>query len=162
MATGLSPVPAAAAKGLLKLLSYLGVYGLMRRLLEGAPQWWNRLLAALLVGQLITAVIGLRQLYAPIEDLALWADPNSVADGTRRIYSTLGTPDEDSWPGVSKLHDYKPTFPNCALPYPPKLLRNCCSCLRTFTHETTCHCIARDDRAAAVAAQNYHTMGQQR
>ena len=92
VATGLSPVPAAAAKGLLKLLSYLGVYALMRRLLEGAPQWWNRLLAALLVGQLITAVIGLRQLYAPIEDLALWADPNSVADGTRRIYSTLGNP----------------------------------------------------------------------
>ncbi len=86
------PVPAAAAKGLLKLLSYLGVYALMRRLLEGAPQWWNRLLAALLLGQLITAVIGLRQLYAPIEDLALWADPNSVADGTRRIYSTLGNP----------------------------------------------------------------------
>ena len=28
----------------------------------------------------------------PIEDLALWADPNSVADGTRRIYSTLGNP----------------------------------------------------------------------
>ena len=92
VATGLSPVPAAAAKGLLKLLSYLGVYALMRRLLEGAPQWWNRLLAALLLGQLITAVIGLRQLYAPIEDLALWADPNSVADGTRRIYSTLGNP----------------------------------------------------------------------
>ena len=64
VATGLSPVPAAAAKGLLKLLSYLGVYALMRRLLEGAPQWWNRLLAALLLGQLITAVIGLRQLYA--------------------------------------------------------------------------------------------------
>ena len=37
-------------------------------------------------------MIGLRQLYAPIEDLALWADPNSVADGTRRIYSTLGNP----------------------------------------------------------------------
>ena len=32
VATGLSPVPAAAAKGLLKLLSYLGVYALMRRL----------------------------------------------------------------------------------------------------------------------------------
>ena len=91
MATGLSPVPAASAKGLLKLLSTQGVR-LMRRLLEGAPQWWNRLLAALLLGQLITAVIGLRQLYAPIEDLALWADPNSVADGTRRIYSTLGNP----------------------------------------------------------------------
>ena len=37
LATGCSPVPAAAAKGLLKLLSYLGVYALMRRLLEQAP-----------------------------------------------------------------------------------------------------------------------------
>ena len=92
LATGFSPVPAAAAKGLLKLLSYLGVYALMRRLLEQAPQWWNRLLAGLLVGLLATSVVGLRQLYAPTEDLALWADPNSVADGTRRIYSTLGNP----------------------------------------------------------------------
>ena len=78
LATGCSPVPAAAAKGLLKLLSYLGVYALMRRLLEQAPHWWNRLLAGLLLGELATSVIGLRQLYAPSEDLALWADPNSV------------------------------------------------------------------------------------
>ena len=92
LATGFSPVPAAAAKGLLKLLSYLGVYALMQRLLEQAPQWWNRLLAGLLLGQLATSVVGLRQIYAPTEDLALWADPNSVADGTRRIYSTLGNP----------------------------------------------------------------------
>ena len=92
LATGCSPVPAAAAKGLLKLLSYLGVYALIRRLLEQAPHWWNRLLAGLLLGELATSVIGLRQLYAPSEDLALWADPNSVADGTRRIYSTLGNP----------------------------------------------------------------------
>lgn len=32
--------------------------------------------------------------------------------------STLGTPDEEMWPGVSKLPDYKPTFPTCA-PSPP-------------------------------------------
>ena len=92
LATGCSPVPAAAAKGLLKLLSYLGVYALMRRLLEQAPHWWNRLLAGLLLGQLAASVVGLRQLYAPTVDLALWADPDSVAEGTRRIYSTLGNP----------------------------------------------------------------------
>lgn len=92
LATGCSPVPAAAAKGLFKLVSYLGVYALMRRLLETAPRWWDRLLAALLLGELATAVIGLRQLYGDAEELARWADPNSVADGTRRIYSSLENP----------------------------------------------------------------------
>ena len=48
LATGLSPVPSAAAKGLLKLISYLGVYALMRQLLNVRPQWWDRLVAALL------------------------------------------------------------------------------------------------------------------
>lgn len=92
LATGFSPVPAAAVKGLFKLLSYLGVYALMRRLLDEAPRWWDRLLAGLLLGELITAVIGLRQLYGDTTELARWADPNSVADGTQRIYSTLENP----------------------------------------------------------------------
>ena len=92
LATGFSPVPAAAAKGLFKLLSYLGVYALMRRLLDEAPRWWDRLLAGLLLGELITAVIGLRQLYGDTTELARWADPNSVADGTQRIYSSLENP----------------------------------------------------------------------
>ena len=85
-------MPAAAAKGLFKLLSYLGVYALMRRLLDEAPRWWDRLLAGLLLGELITAVIGLRQLYGNTTELARWADPNSVADGTQRIYSSLENP----------------------------------------------------------------------
>ena len=92
VATGFSPVPAAAAKGLLKLLSYLGVYALMRQLLASAPQWWDRIVAALLAGELVTSVIGLRQLYGDSSELARWADPNSVADGTVRIYSTLENP----------------------------------------------------------------------
>ena len=92
LATGFSPVPAAAAKGLFKLLSYLGVYALMRRLLDEAPRWWDRLLAGLLLGELITTVIGLRQLYGNTTELARWADPNSVADGTQRIYSSLENP----------------------------------------------------------------------
>ena len=92
LATGFSPVPLAAAKGLVKLVSYLGVYALMRQLLTLAPVWWDRIVAALLVGNLVTCVIGIRQLYGDSSELARWADPNSVADGTVRIYSTLENP----------------------------------------------------------------------
>jgi putative inorganic carbon (HCO3(-)) transporter len=48
--------------------------------------------AALLVGQLFTCVIGIRQLYAEPSQLARWSDNNSVAEGTVRIYSTLDNP----------------------------------------------------------------------
>jgi putative inorganic carbon (hco3(-)) transporter len=48
--------------------------------------------AALLAGNLVTCVIGIRQLYGDSGELARWADPNSVADGTVRIYSTLENP----------------------------------------------------------------------
>ncbi|MFQ6539651.1 MULTISPECIES: IctB family putative bicarbonate transporter [Aphanothece] len=92
LATGFSPVPMAAAKGLLKLASYLGVYALMQEVLHRAPQWWDRIVAALLAGQLLTSVIGIRQLYGDTGELARWADPNSVSDGTVRIYSTLENP----------------------------------------------------------------------
>ena len=92
VATGCSPVPMAAAKGLIKLLSYLGVYALMRQLLAQRPHWWDRLVAALLSGGLLSSVLALRQLYGPTEALAGWADPNSVADGTIRIYGPLGNP----------------------------------------------------------------------
>ena len=92
LATGFSPVPMAAAKGLAKLVSYLGVYALLRQLLAHSPRWWDRIVAALLAGELITSVIGIRQLYGNTEELARWADPNSVADGTIRIYGTLDNP----------------------------------------------------------------------
>ena len=92
LATGVSPVPSAAAKGLVKLISYLGVYALMRQLLDARPQWWDRLVAALLGGALLSSVMALRQLYGPTEELARWADPNSVAEGTIRIYGPLGNP----------------------------------------------------------------------
>jgi putative inorganic carbon (HCO3(-)) transporter len=92
LATGFSPVPVAAFKGLLKLVSYLGVYALMQQLLREAPQWWDRLVAALLAGELITSVIGIRQLYGDSSALARWSDNNSVAEGTVRIYSTLENP----------------------------------------------------------------------
>jgi putative inorganic carbon (hco3(-)) transporter len=92
LATGFSPVPSAALKGLLKLASYLGVYALMHEVLRTAPRWWDRIVAALLTGSLLTSVIGLRQLYAETAALARWVDPNSVAKGTVRIYSTLDNP----------------------------------------------------------------------
>ncbi|CAN7982131.1 unnamed protein product [Ixodes pacificus] len=36
---------------------------------------------------------------------------DSEIDQLFRIFRTLGTPDEDSWPGVTQLPDYKPSFP---------------------------------------------------
>jgi putative inorganic carbon (HCO3(-)) transporter len=92
LATGFSPVPTAALKGLMKLVSYLGVYALMRQLLASAPLWWDRITAALLAGQLVTSVIGIRQLYGDPGALARWSDANSMAEGTIRIYSTLENP----------------------------------------------------------------------
>ena len=92
LATGFSPVPSAALHGLVKLLSYLGVYALMRELLATAPIWWDRIVAALLAGELVTGVVGIRQLFGDTTELARWADPNSVADGTIRIYGTLDNP----------------------------------------------------------------------
>lgn len=37
---------------------------------------------------------------------------DSEIDQLFRIFRTLGTPTEETWPGVSQLPDYKPTFPN--------------------------------------------------
>ena len=92
LSTGWSPVPIAAAKGLLKLLSYLGVYALLCRLLIADRLWWDRLLGALLAGGLLSSVLALRQLYASTEELARWADPSSISTGTIRIYGPLGNP----------------------------------------------------------------------
>ena len=92
LSTGWSPVPLAAAQGLLKLMSYMGVYALLCRLLRSRPIWWDRLLAALLSGGVLSSVLALRQLYASTEELARWADPGSISTGTIRIYGPLGNP----------------------------------------------------------------------
>ena len=92
LSTGWSPVPLAAAKGLLKLMSYLGVYALLCRVLRSRPVWWERLLAALLSGGVLSSVLALRQLYASTEELARWADPGSMSTGAIRIYGPLGNP----------------------------------------------------------------------
>ncbi|NXH17689.1 CDK2 kinase, partial [Bucco capensis] len=39
---------------------------------------------------------------------------DSEIDQLFRIFRTLGTPDEASWPGVTSMPDYKPTFPKWA------------------------------------------------
>lgn len=41
---------------------------------------------------------------------ALFAGDSEI-DELFRIFRTLGTPNEDVWPGVKSLPDYKPTFP---------------------------------------------------
>lgn len=45
---------------------------------------------------------------------------DSEIDQLFRIFRTLGTPDEDLWPGVTSLPDYKSTFPN----WPRQKLQN--------------------------------------
>ena len=77
---------------MLKLLSYLGVYALLCRLLIANRLWLDRLLGALLAGGLLSSVLALRQLYASTEELARWADPSSISTGTIRIYGPLGNP----------------------------------------------------------------------
>jgi putative inorganic carbon (HCO3(-)) transporter len=64
----------------------------MRQLLDQAPVWWDRIVAAILAGELLTSVLGIRQLYGDAGALARWSDNNSVAEGTVRIYSSLDNP----------------------------------------------------------------------
>uniref|UniRef100_A0A3B3RQ10 cyclin-dependent kinase n=1 Tax=Paramormyrops kingsleyae TaxID=1676925 RepID=A0A3B3RQ10_9TELE len=39
---------------------------------------------------------------------------DSEIDQLFRIFRTLGTPDEEAWPGVTSMPDYKPSFPKWA------------------------------------------------
>lgn len=39
---------------------------------------------------------------------------DSEIDQLFRIFRTLGTPDENVWPGVTSMPDYKPSFPKWA------------------------------------------------
>jgi len=45
---------------------------------------------------------------------------SSVNDQLMRIFKIMGTPSEESWPGISELADYKPDFPV----YPQQALPN--------------------------------------
>lgn len=49
---------------------------------------------------------------------------DSEIDQLYRIFRTMSTPDEDNWPGVSQLPDYKRTFPRWeAQPIPEDIVR---------------------------------------
>lgn len=54
----------------------------------------------------------------------LWPGDSEI-DELYRIFRTLGTPSEESWPGVTNLPDYKPTFPN----WPARNLSKICPTL---------------------------------
>lgn len=92
VATGFSPVPQAALRGLLKLVLYLGVWALLARLLTQHRSWWNPILAGLLLGGLAEAVLALRQLYGGAIALATWSDEASILMGAERLYGSLGNP----------------------------------------------------------------------
>ena len=74
---------------------------------------------------------------------------DSEIDELFKIFRTLGTPDEETWPGVSKLPDYKPTFPNCA---PPAHREVRFAPLLMMTLVFFC-------RAPAVYEQDHHDVG---
>ncbi|MCY4236010.1 MAG: IctB family putative bicarbonate transporter [Cyanobacteria bacterium MAG CAR2_bin_4] len=92
VATGFSPVPREALRGLLKLILYLGVWGLAARLLTRNRNWWNPVLAGLLLGGLAEAVLALRQLQGGAIALATWSDEASILLGAERLYGSLGNP----------------------------------------------------------------------
>ena len=92
VATGFSPVPREALRGLLKLVLYLGGWALAARLLAHHRRWWNPLLAGLLLGGLAEAVLALRQFHGGATALATWSDQASILLNTERLYGSLGNP----------------------------------------------------------------------
>jgi putative inorganic carbon (hco3(-)) transporter len=91
VATLLSPVEHAALKGLGKLTLYLLAFALMNRALR-LPRWRTGVISAYLLAALATSAYGLRQWIFGADALATWVDPNSVTEGTTRVYSFLGNP----------------------------------------------------------------------
>ncbi|MBF2074279.1 MAG: putative bicarbonate transporter, IctB family [Synechococcales cyanobacterium C42_A2020_086] len=91
LATGLSPVRAAALEGLIKLTLNLLLFALLARLLRS-----SRLRSAVITVYLLTALVvsvaGLRQWFFGADALATWVDPESTLAGTTRVYSFLGNP----------------------------------------------------------------------
>jgi len=51
-------------------------------------------------------------IFAELSNKVPFFPGDSEIDQLYRIFRTLGTPNEGNWPGVSKLKDYKKTFPN--------------------------------------------------
>ncbi|ALC46702.1 maker207 [Drosophila busckii] len=48
---------------------------------------------------------------------------DSEIDQLYRIFRTLGTPDENKWPGVTQLPDFKPKFPKWEVPNVPSIIQ---------------------------------------
>ena len=94
----------AASKGLMKLLSYLGVYALMLQAAAEQRLWWDRLVAGLLSGGLLSSVLALRQLYASTEELARWADPNSDRPARSGSMAPWAIPISWRVPGADRAH----------------------------------------------------------
>lgn len=91
VATALSPVKEAAAKGLVKLTLYLLLFALMARVLR-SPRLRSWLIGLFLHISLIVSVYGLRQWFFGAEALATWVDPESASAKLTRVYSYLGNP----------------------------------------------------------------------
>ena len=91
VATALSPVKVAAAKGLGKLTLYLLLFALMARVLRSSRvrSWILTLFVHI---SLIVTVYGLRQWFFGAQALATWVDPESPTAKLTRVYSYLGNP----------------------------------------------------------------------
>ncbi len=91
IATGLSPVKAAAASGFVKFSLYLLIFLLGARVLRTARLRNWVITVYLLITQLISAY-GIRQHFFGAKALATWVDPTSAQASTTRVYSYLGNP----------------------------------------------------------------------
>lgn len=91
IATVLSPVKAAALKGLIKLTLNVLVFLLMARVLR-TPRYRTGLVSAYLLTTVAVSVYGLRQWFYGADALATWVDPLSPLAQTTRVYSYLGNP----------------------------------------------------------------------
>jgi len=76
---------------------------------------WYRAPEVLLGSRHYSTAIDMWSVGCIFAEMAMQGTPlfpgDSEIDQIFKIFRILGTPNEDSWPGVSSLPDYKPTFP---------------------------------------------------
>ncbi len=87
-----SPFPLPAFKGLFEFISYIAMYGLIRKILSRNKRWWGKFLASIIVSQLLVSVIAIRQLYSPFYQVNGWLDTSFFPEGVVRVYGTFGNP----------------------------------------------------------------------
>lgn len=68
---------------------------------------------------------------------------DSEIDQIFKIFRILGTPNEETWPGVSQLPDYKPTFPNWSRQDLSTIVTNLDDAGLDFLHATLTYDTAR-------------------